>query len=87
MDMPIIEFIGYTVATICIVVAVVLALGSVLKGDNVEKIKFENGYCSAACRTWFCCQDCDIKAYCSNHCKYAMKKSKCKFFREEESHE
>lgn len=33
MDMPIIEFIGYTVATICIVVAVVLALGSILKGD------------------------------------------------------
>lgn len=33
MDMPIIEFIGYTVSTICIVVAVVLALGSILKGN------------------------------------------------------
>lgn len=87
MDMPIIEFIGYTVATICIVVAVVLALGSVLKGENVEKIKFENGYCSAACRTWFCCQDCDFKEYCNNHCKYALEKSECKYFEKEEEHE
>lgn len=33
MDMPIIDFICYTVITICVVIAVMLALGSILKGD------------------------------------------------------
>jgi hypothetical protein len=50
----------------------------------MAKIKNVNFGCSAACRIWFCCQDCDLKKSCKNPCENAFNAELCKHFWDKE---
>lgn len=46
----------------------------------MNKPKLVHGSCSEACYVWICCQDCEHKKWCENHCKNAFKTNLCKYF-------
>ena len=50
------------------------------RSDNMAKVKNVNCKCSVACRTWFCCQDCDLKTSCKNPCENAFNTKLCEHF-------
>lgn len=50
----------------------------------MAKVKNVNCKCLAACRTWFCCQDCDLKTSCKNPCENAFNTKLCEHFEKRE---
>lgn len=48
-----------------------------------NKHKFVHGRCSKACSNWICCQDCERKQWCKNHCKQSLNTNICKHFKKE----
>lgn len=53
-------------------------------GQERAAVKNVNCKCSAACRTWFCCQDCDLKTSCKNPCENAFNTKLCEHFEKRE---
>lgn len=45
-----------------------------------NKPKLVHSGCSEACYSWICCQDCERKSWCENHCKNAFQKNLCEYY-------
>ena len=50
----------------------------------MAKIKNVNCGCSEACRTWFCCQYCNLKTSCKNSCENTFNTKLCEYFKKRE---